>query len=199
MRCGANWCAGRPPMRQSAIEPAAESMDSSRCIRGLRADCCDPFGLRARLHLAGDHPPRDCRQHVLRLPQLPAMSLLRRRPRGWSDGIRTAVSQVRAADLGTPVTPPRRHWRSYGNDPLPAAAEAMDEPLSAFPSWFLRIECDRCGKVQMVNEAHAGGGTAVCATSSPGCATTAAAGGQGRRSCSPASRALPACQCARSC
>ena len=31
----------------------------------------------------------------------------------------------------------------------------MDEPLSAFPSWFLRIECDRCGKVQMVNEAHA--------------------------------------------
>jgi hypothetical protein len=31
----------------------------------------------------------------------------------------------------------------------------MDEPLSAFPSWFLRIECDRCGKVQIVNEAHA--------------------------------------------
>jgi hypothetical protein len=30
----------------------------------------------------------------------------------------------------------------------------MDEPLSAFPSWFLRIECDRCGKVQMVNESH---------------------------------------------
>jgi len=27
--------------------------------------------------------------------------------------------------------------------------------LTAFPSWFLRIECDRCGKVQMVNEAHA--------------------------------------------
>ena len=31
----------------------------------------------------------------------------------------------------------------------------MAEPFSAFPSWFLRIECDRCGKVQMVNEAHA--------------------------------------------
>jgi hypothetical protein len=29
------------------------------------------------------------------------------------------------------------------------------EPFSAFPSWFLRIECDRCGKVQMVNEVHA--------------------------------------------
>ena len=50
---------------------------------------------------------------------------------------------------------PRRHWRSYGNDPLPTAQEALDEPLRAFPSWFLRIECDRCGKVQMVNEAHA--------------------------------------------
>jgi ribosomal protein S27E len=36
---------------------------------------------------------------------------------------------------------------------LPAGAEALDEPFSAFPSWFLRIECDRCGKVQMVNEA----------------------------------------------
>jgi hypothetical protein len=30
----------------------------------------------------------------------------------------------------------------------------LDEPLSASPSWFLRITCDRCGKVQFVNEAH---------------------------------------------
>ena len=48
----------------------------------------------------------------------------------------------------------RRHWFSYGTDPLPTGPEALDEPFSAFPSWFLRIECDRCGKVQMVNEAH---------------------------------------------
>jgi hypothetical protein len=34
------------------------------------------------------------------------------------------------------------------------AKEALDEPFTAFPSWFLRIECDRCGKVQMVNEVH---------------------------------------------
>ena len=27
--------------------------------------------------------------------------------------------------------------------------------MRAFPSWFLRIECDRCSKVQMINEAHA--------------------------------------------
>jgi hypothetical protein len=49
---------------------------------------------------------------------------------------------------------PRRHWRSYGDDKLPTGAEALDEPFAAFPSWFLRIECDRCGKTQMLNEAH---------------------------------------------
>ena len=49
---------------------------------------------------------------------------------------------------------PVRHWRSYGNDPLPTGAEALDEPFNAFPSWFLRVECDRCGKVQLVNEVH---------------------------------------------
>ena len=35
-----------------------------------------------------------------------------------------------------------------------AGVEARDEPFNAFPSSFLRIECDRCDKVQMVNEAH---------------------------------------------
>jgi hypothetical protein len=53
------------------------------------------------------------------------------------------------------MTPPTRHWRSHGTDPLPTPAEALGEPFSAFPSWFLRIECDRCGKVQFVNESHA--------------------------------------------
>ena len=43
------------------------------------------------------------------------------------------------------VKPPERHWRSYGNDPLPTAQEVIQESLLAFPSWFLRIECDRCG------------------------------------------------------
>ena len=49
----------------------------------------------------------------------------------------------------------RQHWRSGGTEPLPSGAEAMGELFAAFPSWFLRIACDRCGKVQMVNEAHA--------------------------------------------
>jgi hypothetical protein len=30
----------------------------------------------------------------------------------------------------------------------------MLEPMRAFPSWFLRIECDRCGKAVMHNEVH---------------------------------------------
>jgi hypothetical protein len=49
---------------------------------------------------------------------------------------------------------PWRHWRSYGTEPLPTAAEAMTEPMRAFPSWFLKITCDRCGKDRMLNEAH---------------------------------------------
>ncbi len=53
------------------------------------------------------------------------------------------------------MTPPQRHWRSYGTDPLPSGTEALDEPFAAFPSWFLRITCDRCGKDRMVNETHA--------------------------------------------
>ena len=50
--------------------------------------------------------------------------------------------------------PPKRHWRSYGEYPLPTGAEALDEPFAAFPSWSLRIECDRCGKVRMISETH---------------------------------------------
>jgi hypothetical protein len=38
---------------------------------------------------------------------------------------------------------------------LTSADEALQHSLLAFPSWFLRIECDRCGKVVMVNESHA--------------------------------------------
>jgi hypothetical protein len=51
--------------------------------------------------------------------------------------------------------PPARHWRGYGTEPLPTAAEALDEPLKAFPSWFLKVTCDRCGKDHMLNESHA--------------------------------------------
>ena len=33
---------------------------------------------------------------------------------------------------------PWRHWRSYGTEPLPTPAEALDQPLRTFPSWFLK-------------------------------------------------------------
>ena len=29
------------------------------------------------------------------------------------------------------------------------------KPFSAFPSWFMRITCDRCGKGRMISETHA--------------------------------------------
>src|SRR5215472_4168942 len=52
------------------------------------------------------------------------------------------------------MMPPERHWRSYGTDPLPTATDALQQPFSAFPSWFLKITCDRCGKDRMLNEVH---------------------------------------------
>ena len=45
---------------------------------------------------------------------------------------------------------PRRHWRSYGTQPLPTPAEALDEPFRAFPSRFMRVTCDRCGRKETV-------------------------------------------------
>jgi hypothetical protein len=83
----------------------------------------------------------------------------------------------------TPRQVQQRHWRSYGDDPLPLPHEAMDEPLRAFPSWFLRVECDRCGKVRMVNEAHAPGARGRCGRSSTAWYTTAAVGARRRLSC----------------
>ena len=50
---------------------------------------------------------------------------------------------------------PKRHWRSYGDDPLPTREEALAAPLRAFPSWFLRIECSRCGREKYMAETHA--------------------------------------------
>jgi hypothetical protein len=49
---------------------------------------------------------------------------------------------------------PRRRRRSYGTEPRPSPREALGEPFAAFPSWFLRVECDRCHKVQWINQAH---------------------------------------------
>jgi hypothetical protein len=37
-------------------------------------------------------------------------------------------------------------------------AGATARPFRAFPSWFMRITCDRCGKDRMLNEAHSAQG-----------------------------------------
>jgi hypothetical protein len=52
---------------------------------------------------------------------------------------------------------PTRHWRSYGTEPLPTGREALEEPFRAFPSWFMRVTCDRCGQQRMFSETHAAG------------------------------------------
>ena len=74
---------------------------------------------------------------------------------------------------------PKWHWRSYRDDTLPTGAEALDEPFAAFPSWFMQITCDRCGKDRMLNECTPRIATCRSAKSSIGCAMTAAAAGQG--------------------
>jgi hypothetical protein len=50
--------------------------------------------------------------------------------------------------------PARAVWRSYGDHPLPTGEQALNEPLRAFPSWFLRVECERCGRERYAAETH---------------------------------------------
>ena len=81
-------------------------------------------------------------QHPTRLPPLSRC------------GFRETKAGCLAVGAVTTRPIPVRHWRSYGHEPLPTGREALDEPLRAFPSWFLRTTCDRCGKDRMLNEAH---------------------------------------------
>ena len=60
-----------------------------------------------------------------------------------------------------PERPPGLVWPTFGDYPLPSAEEALQASLRAFPSWFLRIECERCNKVRMLNEAHVTAGRAI--------------------------------------
>jgi hypothetical protein len=76
------------------------------------------------------------------------------RPR--ADRRLTASAEIRRQRDGAPCAP--RHWRSYGDDPLPTGAEALNEPFRAFPSWLMRVTCDRCGKDRMFSETHAAEG-----------------------------------------
>ena len=57
----------------------------------------------------------------------------------WCGGPPASHDQASAAALAQLRRPPAAVRR-----------EALDEPLRAFPSWFLRIICDRCGKERMI-------------------------------------------------
>jgi hypothetical protein len=48
-----------------------------------------------------------------------------------------------------------RQWHIYSDEPLPTGRQALDEPFSAFPSWLMKVTCDRCGKERVFAEAHA--------------------------------------------
>jgi hypothetical protein len=57
--------------------------------------------------------------------------------------------------MSATTTAVQRRWRPNGTRPLPSAEEALAQPFRAFPSWFLRIECGRCGQAWIMNEAQA--------------------------------------------
>jgi hypothetical protein len=90
-------------------------------------------------------------------PHLPMELPLSRKPVEREGGdykaLKAAMADRLRKAVTAPRTPPQRHWSSNGGE-LPTAQEALNEPLAAFPSWFLRITCDRCGGDRMLNEAH---------------------------------------------
>ena len=45
-------------------------------------------------------------------------------------------------------------YRSWGDDPLPSRDEALTSPLRAFRSWYLRMECIKCGRERWLAETH---------------------------------------------
>ena len=65
-----------------------------------------------------------------------------------------------------------RRWRANRRVAMPASAlaqltapsryrtgrEALEEPFRAFPSWFMRVTCDRCSQQRMFSETHSAQG-----------------------------------------
>lgn len=45
-------------------------------------------------------------------------------------------------------------YRSWGDDPLPSRDVALASPLRAFKSWYLRMECGKCGRERWLAETH---------------------------------------------
>ena len=72
-----------------------------------------------------------------------------------------------------------RHWRSYGNDPLPTGAEALDEPFPRSRPGSCASPASAAGRSACSTRRTPAPRSAPCgsATSSTRCATTAAAAG----------------------
>jgi hypothetical protein len=66
---------------------------------------------------------------------------------------------------------------------LPTGREALEEPFAAFPSWFMRITCDRCGKDRMLSETHTPQGDMLIRDIIARMRHDGGGGGQGRWSC----------------
>ena len=71
---------------------------------------------------------------------------------------RARVKAAAGAELSVPAAPPVRPpglvWPAYGDDPLPSRAEALALPITAFPGWFVCIQCERCGETRVVVNAR---------------------------------------------
>ena len=66
-------------------------------------------------------------------------------PAGGSSGGLRGGNLAIAEGRRSAALPGRAGDPSYGDYPLPRRDAAMDAPLRSFRSWFLRIECARCG------------------------------------------------------
>jgi hypothetical protein len=89
------------------------------------------------------------RSRQLRERVTPSVALIARTTAG-----RASLHNVRSSGRDGLQAAACAPLRSYDTEQLPTPQEALQQPFRAFPSWFLRIECDRCGKVTTINEAH---------------------------------------------
>ena len=64
--------------------------------------------------------------------------------------VKAAAEAELRAPAAPPVRPPVLVWPPYGDDPLPSRAEALALPITAFPGWFVCIQCERCGDTRVV-------------------------------------------------
>jgi hypothetical protein len=94
---------------------------------------------------------------------------------------------------------PKRHWRSYGTEPLPTGREALEEPFRAFPSWFMRVTCDRCGQQRVFSETHSAQRDMLIRDIIARMRHDGCGGRAGKWSYSPASRPPAAGRCGGSC